>query len=97
SRTTSGRRLFVVKSGSGSGRVLSAPAGIDCGQTCTASYQDGAQVALTASPAPGSSFAGWTGACSGSATCAVTLRGDDASVTAEFDATPGGPTAPAPG
>ena len=95
--TTSGRRLLVVKSGSGSGRVLSDPPGIECGQACTASYPDGTKVVLTASPTPGSTFAGWSGACSGIGSCAITLQGDDATATAKFDAaTPGAPPPPPP-
>ena len=41
---------------SGSGTVTSAPSGINCGTTCSASYDSGTQVTLTATPATGSTF-----------------------------------------
>src|SRR6185437_7882148 len=57
----------------GSGRVQSSPAGIDCGTTCTASFPLGAAVRLTGSPSGGSYLAGWGGACVGSSlTCDTT-------------------------
>jgi endo-1,4-beta-xylanase len=81
----SGIALTVAKSGSGSGTITSSPAGINCGSTCSASYASGATVTLTASPATGSTFAGWSGACSGTATCTVSLTAAR-SVTAAFNA-----------
>jgi uncharacterized repeat protein (TIGR02543 family) len=64
--------LTVSKSGSGS--VISSPAGINCGTSCSASYANGASVTLTASAATGYSFSGWSGACSGtSASCTVSM------------------------
>ncbi|HOE40873.1 MAG TPA: DUF1566 domain-containing protein [Rhodoferax sp.] len=56
--------LTVTGNGTGSGTVISAPAGIDCGSTCSASFNTGSVVTLTAAPASGSTFTGWTaGAC----------------------------------
>ena len=77
--------LSVVKAGPGSGTVSSVPAGIDCGSTCTATYERHTVVTLTATPASGSAFAGFTGGgCSGTATtCKVTMN-DAESVTARF-------------
>ena len=46
----------------GSGTVTSSPAGIDCGATCSAVYDQGTTVTLTPTPAAGWSFAGWSGA-----------------------------------
>ena len=78
------RSLTVARAGSGSGVIASSPAGIDCGPICSHDYAPGAVVTLTATPAGGSVFAGWSGAgCSGTGTCQVTLS-SDTSVTASF-------------
>jgi subtilisin family serine protease len=76
-------RLTVTKSGSGSGTVTSTPAGIDCGTTCSATFATGTVVTLKAKAAGGSSFGGWSGDCSGTSTCKVTMSADHA-VTATF-------------
>jgi hypothetical protein len=76
--------LTVSPAGSGSGTVTSSPAGIDCGATCFAQFDQGQAVTLTASPATGSSFAGWSGrGCSGTGACQVTMSAAQ-SVSAEF-------------
>ncbi len=75
--------LTAATAGAGSGTITSSPAGIDCGSDCTQSYNDGTSVTLTASPAAGSAFTGWSGACSGSGTCTVTMS-EARSVTATF-------------
>ena len=74
--------LTVTKAGRGT--VRSTPSGIDCGATCSASYESGTVMTLTATPASGSIFTGWTGGCSGTGPCTVTLSGDTV-VTATFD------------
>jgi hypothetical protein len=80
--------LTVHKAGSGSGGVTSSPAGINCGSTCAAQFDHGTQITLTATPASGSSFAGWSGGgCSGTGTCMVTLNADT-TVTATFNTIP---------
>jgi hypothetical protein len=53
--------LTVQTAGSGSGQVASAPPGIDCPGACAAPFAYQTEVALTATPAAGSSFAGWGG------------------------------------
>lgn len=64
--------LTVSKSGAGTGKVTSAPAGIDCGATCSRSFDYGTSVTLTAAPGAGSVFRAWTGACAGQgATCSL--------------------------
>jgi hypothetical protein len=74
----------LTVSTSGSGTVSSSPAGIDCGTDCVESYLSGTSVTLTATPAAGASFAGWSGACSGTAAnCTLSLSGST-SVGANF-------------
>jgi hypothetical protein len=66
--------LVVQKSGTGSGTVTSDPAGIDCGGACNALFTTGTEVELTAVPASGSTFTGWSGSgCSGTGTCTVSM------------------------
>lgn len=69
----------------GGGRVRSAPAGIDCGNQCSARYPAATIVTLTAVPDSGQSFAGWAGDCSGTASCTLTMDRAHA-VTAVFQA-----------
>ena len=75
--------LNLSKSGAGSGTVSSSPAGISCGSTCSATYSPGTVVNLTQTPAAGSVFSGWGGACSGTGGCTVTMNGNQ-TVTAVF-------------
>jgi hypothetical protein len=75
--------LTLSRKGDGAGTVTSSPAGIECGTTCSHAYTIGSSVTLTAAPVKGSSFAGWSGACSGKATCVVTMTTARA-VTASF-------------
>ena len=65
--------LAVVRAGNGTGTVTSSPAGINCGATCNASFLQGTVVTLTATPAAGSLFAGWSGACTGTGSCQFTM------------------------
>jgi len=83
------RTLTVSKTGSGSGTVTSEPAGVSCGATCAAKFQQGAKVTLSATPAAGSTFAGWSGGgCSGTGSCVVVIGEVDVAVTATFDLKP---------
>jgi hypothetical protein len=68
----------------GPGSVTSTPDGIQCPDTCDARFAADESVVLTASARPGSTFAGWSGDCSGGGRCRV--RGDGA-VTARFERT----------
>ena len=69
--------LAVMKTGSGGGGVVSAPAGVVCGGTCTTQFAHGTVVTLTATPATNSIFGGWNGGgCSGTGTCTVTMTAD---------------------
>ncbi|MEI6687882.1 MAG: hypothetical protein WCN97_00825 [Thermoleophilia bacterium] len=86
--------LIVSTAGSGSGSVVSSLAGISCGATCSASFTLSSTVTLTATPASGSTFAGWSGACTGtSTTCSVTITGAT-SATATFTVDSAAPTTP---
>ncbi len=76
--------LTVSLAGSGDGLVSSDPTGIDCGTVCNESYTDGTVVTLTGAANTGSSFAGWSGACTNtSGDCVVTMS-EAKSVTASF-------------
>ena len=75
----------MTRAGAGTGNVTSSPAGINCGVDCSEGYLYGTTVTLTASPAAGSSFAGWTGACTGSASACVVTMTAARSVTAAFN------------
>ena len=68
--------LSLVRSGTGSGIILSKPEGIKCGDDCTETYKEGSSVTLMALPDVGSTFTGWSGACSGTGPCTVTLSAD---------------------
>lgn len=82
--TTQTFTLTVNKVGSGSGTVTSSPAAINCGSTCSASFSQGTSVKLTATPLSGSTFSGWSGACTGTGTCNVTMDSNK-TVTATFN------------
>lgn len=72
----------------GSGTVASSPAGINCGADCSESYTSGTSVTLTATPAAGNTFSGWSGSgCAGTGTCTVSMSAAR-SVTATFAASP---------
>lgn len=79
-----GHTLNVAKAGTGAGTVTSAPSGINCGTTCSALYVDGTSVALTATPAAGSSFAGWTGCDAPSGNQCTMSMDADKTATANF-------------
>ena len=74
--TAAKQTVTVSRRGTGSGTVRSSPGGIDCGSSCTASYPAGTTVGLSATPALGSKFAGWSGACPGTLSCTVTTNAD---------------------
>jgi M6 family metalloprotease-like protein len=86
--TYHGYRLFINKAGTGSGVVTAT--GINCGTDCSEAYAYNTEVTLTASPAAGSIFAGW----SGSAYCSdgVMTMIADRSCTAIFNLQPLTPT-----
>ncbi|OWQ83813.1 hypothetical protein CDN99_25445 [Roseateles aquatilis] len=77
----------------GSGKITSLPAGIDCGTTCSATYAPGTPVVLTAAPAQGQVLQAWGGACSGTAAACTVTMSAARNVTAAFAAAPAQPLA----
>ena len=75
--------LVVSKGGPGSGTVTSDPEGIDCGGDCIQGYPVDTIVTLNATDDPGSDFEGWSGDCSGTGSCVITMT-EGKSVTATF-------------
>ncbi|HEX4896015.1 MAG TPA: CehA/McbA family metallohydrolase [Solimonas sp.] len=82
-------RLTVQIAGSGAGHVQSTPVGIDCGLQCSAVYAEGTAVSLRATPVADATFAGWSGACTGTAACIVTMDRERL-VGARFESLPAG-------
>jgi uncharacterized repeat protein (TIGR02543 family) len=75
----------------GSGHVASGDGKIDCPGDCSELYDEGTAVTITATADPGFSFTGWSGDCTGTDPCDLTMDADK-SVTATFEALPGAPT-----
>ena len=76
--------LTVATAGTGGGGVTSLPAGISCGADCSEQYAAGTSVTLTAAPDGLSTFAGWSGGCTGTSPACVVTMGGATSVTATF-------------
>jgi uncharacterized repeat protein (TIGR01451 family)/uncharacterized repeat protein (TIGR02543 family) len=77
--------LVLAKTGAGVGRVVSTPQGISCGATCAFSFAKDTQVKLAAAPDENSTFAGWSGDCTGTITTCVLTLNEDKAVTATFE------------
>ena len=77
--------LSVIRGGSGRGTVFSSPPGISCGIACTAQFLYGTTVTLTTEADIGTTFFGWTGACSGTNPECVVNINDDLTVNATFN------------
>ena len=75
--------LTVGKAGTGSGTVTGT--GINCGSDCSELYTAGMTVTLTAAAAAGSSFNGWIGDCSGTATTCLLAMSAARNLTATFN------------
>src|ERR1700733_13712487 len=78
-------QLTVMAPAPGSGTVMSSPAGINCPGTCSASFAQGANVTLTATPGSNYFFGGWNGNCTGTGICTITLTAP-VTVSALFNA-----------
>jgi hypothetical protein len=79
------RTLTISKSGTGEGLITSNPSGINCGSTCSNNFLYNHMVTLIAHTPPGSVFAGWSGACSGTATTCSVQMNVGRQVTATFN------------
>jgi hypothetical protein len=80
-------RLTIEVDGGGSGRVLVDPRGITCTETCEHDFVSGSRVSLSPDADNGSSFEGWSDACTGSGRCSIVM--DRArSVTVTFESSP---------
>ncbi len=77
----------LTVSTSGNGVVTSTDGIISCPGTCSHSYPAQTQVTLNAVPSTGWAFTGWSGACSGTGSCNVTMT-QNLSVTATFTQLP---------
>lgn len=75
-------RLTVNKTGTGTGNVTGQ--GISCGNDCSKEYLENTEITLSANATAGSSFIGWTGACSGTENCNITIT-QHQNVTAIFN------------
>jgi hypothetical protein len=80
---TSQATLTVKKQGAGSGTVSGT--GIQCGSDCSEIVTPGSLVTLTAAPAAGSTFGGWSGSCTGSTPTCVLNVNTTVTVTAAFN------------
>jgi len=70
--------ITIAKAGTGTGQIVCN------GGPCASSYPEGTALTLAASPAPDSTFAGWSGGvCSGAGACEITLH-SDTDLTATF-------------
>jgi uncharacterized repeat protein (TIGR02543 family) len=78
-------QLTVDLAGAGTGTVTGP--GINCPGDCTERVTPGTTLTLDANPTGGSTFAGWSGDCSGTGQCSVLMSGDRG-VTATFDPAP---------
>ena len=91
--------LNVKFAGGGAGTVRATDGSLMCSNTdttCSSQYAPGSSVSLTAATAQGSTFTGWSGACTGMDpnTCNVTLN-ESQSVTATFNPLPDFSVSPA--
>ena len=68
---------------SGPGRVQADVPGLDCGQSCSTTWNAGTQLTLTPTPSPGAKLVRWTGSCGGASECDVAV-GQAGGATALF-------------
>ncbi len=80
--------ISVALSGGGTGTVTSNTGGINCPGTCSQVYAPTPAVTLTAVPTSGHQFMEWTGACMGTAPCAIAVLSSAVAVGARFEVKP---------
>ncbi len=80
-KVTQNYELTVSKTGTGQGSITGQ--GINCGSDCAENLNANTSVSLTATPSADSIFSGWSGACSGTGTCQVTMN-QAKNITATF-------------
>lgn len=86
---TGGVRLTIIKSGNGSGIVMSEPSGISCGTDCSEIYTQITSINLTAIAESCSDFAGWIGeGCNGTGPCTVAINNKNIIIEAVFNYKP---------
>lgn len=90
-------QVTITVAGDGAGSVRSNLSARECAATCEETVPTGGQIVLTATPSSDSGFAGWFGACTGSAPSCTIKVDEAASVRARFDPvagpSPDGPVA----
>ena len=77
--------IYVKDEGDGAGVVTASVGDLSCPPTCLERYLPGTEVTLTATPEPGTAFAGWDGHCDGTGTTCFLELDSDAQVEATFD------------
>jgi hypothetical protein len=82
--------LTVNKAGNGNGVVTSgeSPPKINCGFQCSSTFSKDTTVSLSAQPALGSQFIGWSGDCAGNASPFLIKLERNKACTATFNLTP---------
>ncbi len=75
--------VTISQSRAATGSVTSNPSGINCPGTCSVTFGAGDMVTLTPVAGPNSAFVGWSGACTGTGACVVTMS-QMQSLTAQF-------------
>jgi hypothetical protein len=87
-KLSSGAMAVLTTSKSGAGTITSSPSGINCGSTCTTSFDSGTSVTLTAIPDFGSAFTSWTGCDSPTGSTCIVSMTSDKTVAATFTTDP---------
>lgn len=88
---TSASQNTLTVTVSGSGTVTSSPSGINCGSSCSGAFDSTTSVTMTAVPGSGYTFSGWSGACSGTGGCTVSMSTTrNVSATFSQNSSPGG-------